>query len=578
MTGSFFNPGPYAGYLAAIFPVALGIYLNYLNVHGFDGLNKTMFDRFSDSKGSNPSDFSNSEAFNPSNSEAQNNQTTKSSNIFNRIPINYRFFYNNGKGDTPEKLAERRKHHIDSTIQYFSLISMIVMCLVLPASRSRAAWLAVLVSAGYLFWIKYHPVSHLKARFDTPAKRLFLVSSIVFVLFLNGYGLYYFKKASADGRLLIWKVSAQMIKDQPIFGHGADKFTADYMNYQAAYFAPNPDVPAAIHADNITYAYNEFLKLTVEYGLIGVLLAVALLWSLFFLKTDNETNKSSSIPLLAARGGLLSIIVFAQFSYPSDILPIRMLFVLFVAIMANHQIQVNLFEWGRKKTALLPSQRKGFAGTAVLYAALAVALLAVYPASQYLTQQYNSYKSWKNASDIYNVGAYPECLEDFELAYPLLKTNGSFLVQYGKALEMAEKYYRSIELLNQAKGHLNNTILYTCLGNNYKALGKHSQAEKAYLHVWHMAPARFYPLYLIAKLFDETGQPKKAVEMAKKVMEKEVKIESTAIQEIQEEMRMIIEKHGNIQDMSNSEGKGRKHNHQVATASCPAPFLKKKVR
>lgn len=27
MTGSFFNPGPYAGYLASVFPVALGMYL-----------------------------------------------------------------------------------------------------------------------------------------------------------------------------------------------------------------------------------------------------------------------------------------------------------------------------------------------------------------------------------------------------------------------------------------------------------------------------------------------------------------------------------------------------------------------
>ena len=55
-----------------------------------------------------------------------------------------------------------------------------------------------------------------------------------------------------------------------------------------------------------------------------------------------------------------------------------------------------------------------------------------------------------------------------------------------------------------------------------------------------MSPARFYPLYLLAKLFDETGQQEKAVAMAKEVMKKEVKIESTAIKEIQEEMRKIV--------------------------------------
>jgi hypothetical protein len=80
-------------------------------------------------------------------------------------------------------------------------------------------------------------------------------------------------------------------------------------------------------------------------------------------------------------------------------------------------------------------------------------------------------------------------------------------------------------------------------------LGKSTEAEQAYLHAWHMAPARFYPLYLLAKLYDETGQNDKAVAMAKKVMAKEIKIESTAIKEIQEEMKKIIEKHDNKQDV-----------------------------
>ena len=73
-------------------------------------------------------------------------------------------------------------------------------------------------------------------------------------------------------------------------------------------------------------------------------------------------------------------------------------------------------------------------------------------------------------------------------------------------------------------------------------MNKNTEAEQAYLQAFNMAPARFYPLYLLAKLYDETGQKEKAVEMATKVMEKEVKIESTAVKEVKEEMRKIIEK------------------------------------
>jgi hypothetical protein len=57
-----------------------------------------------------------------------------------------------------------------------------------------------------------------------------------------------------------------------------------------------------------------------------------------------------------------------------------------------------------------------------------------------------------------------------------------------------------------------------------------------------MNPSRFYPKYLLAKLYDESGQNEKAVEVAKELLEKDIKIESTAIQEMREEMKKIIEK------------------------------------
>jgi hypothetical protein len=474
-------------------------------------------------------------------------------------------------------------------IRLIAITTIISILLVLPASRSRAAWLGALAGCFIVFQT-FKPFSNLQTFFqrvkpsNSEASNLSNAQPQTFKLFSNNQtffkpfkhfihlkkvlviagilllavslvGMYKFKQGSADGRLLIWKVSAGMIKDKPIFGHGAGKFAAGYMNYQAAYFKPNPDVPEAMQADNVTYSYNELLKLTVENGFVGLLLGLALVWSLFLGKSEkSEEGKTGrrqkaegeaegrrqkeSVAVAvsskwAARGGLLAILVFAQFSYPSEILPIKMLFVLFAAVVATHQNPIRLFQ--------LPAKETAFAGKMAWYAALAIVLLAIYPANKYLTQQYQAYKTWKDASDIYNVGAYPECLEDFELAYPQLKYNGAFLVQYGKALEMAGKHENSIALLNEAKPHLNNTVLYTCLGNNYKALGKSTEAEQAYLHAWNMTPARFYPLYLLAKLYDETGQHEKAVAMAKKVMEKEVKVKSTAVKEIQEEMRKIVE-------------------------------------
>ena len=506
MTGSFFNPGPYAGYLAAVFPISLCIYLFGI----------------------------------PSENTKPNSVVLKLLEHYNVIKstlgekLSKTIFISNyfSKSTTGTQEVEP-KRIISDLFKSIALISIISMLLVLPATRSRAAWLAVLVSSFYLISVKYQLARRIKIFFNTYTKKIFLIVLLTFLVIISGAGLYHFKKGSADGRLLIWKVSAEMIKDKPVLGHGTGKFAADYMNYQAAYFQPNPDSPESLRADNVTYAYNELLKLTVEKGIIGLLLAGSVIWCLYFVKTESGENSNVNLSLLAARGGLLSVVVFALFSYPSEILPIKMLFVLFVGVIATHQKSMHIIQFPAKETALLNTVR---------FATLAVVLLTIYPAEKYLTQQYKAYKTWKDASDIYNAGAYSECLEDFEMVYPNLKTNGVFLIQYGKALEMAEKYENSIAILNEAKQHLNNTILYTCLGNNYKALGKNNESEQAYINAWHMAPVKFYPLYLVAKLYDEIGQPESAKAIAKKVLEKKIKIDSPAIKEIQEEMEKLVKK------------------------------------
>lgn len=288
MTGSFFNPGPYAGYLGAILPVAVAMYYKSLNVRLFESLNVKRFDclivrlfdrlktsiaqpqtlklffkcsnyLFSNAKPSNSATSNIVPSADGSNDEAPNISNSEVSNISNP---------SNGV--------------VLTLLNGMALITIIAIVLVLPASRSRAAWLGAIAGCLYIFQT-FKRFSTLQTSFFKPFKhfkRTLIVAGILFFA-IALIGMYKFKQGSADGRLLIWKVSAGMIKDKPIFGHGTDKFAADYMNYQAAYFKPNPDVPEAMQADNVSYAYNELLKLTVEKGLIGLLLGLCVIGCLF---------------------------------------------------------------------------------------------------------------------------------------------------------------------------------------------------------------------------------------------------------------------------------------------------------
>jgi tetratricopeptide (TPR) repeat protein len=154
----------------------------------------------------------------------------------------------------------------------------------------------------------------------------------------------------------------------------------------------------------------------------------------------------------------------------------------------------------------------------------------------------HAYITWNDAFDLYNYGLYEESLEDYKKAYPVLKHNGEYLVNYGKSLSIAEKHAEALSILEQAKSYQSNSVLYTALGDSYKALEKYKSAEQQYSQAASMAPAKFYPLYLQAKLYDASGQEQKALEIANTILEKEVKVHSTAIDEIKEEMKTIKER------------------------------------
>ena len=57
-----------------------------------------------------------------------------------------------------------------------------------------------------------------------------------------------------------------------------------------------------------------------------------------------------------------------------------------------------------------------------------------------------------------------------------------------------------------------------------------------------IVPSRMYPYYLLAKMYQESNQQQKAEEMARVVLTKEPKVHSTAVEEMRQEVKKIIDK------------------------------------
>ncbi|WP_026712495.1 O-antigen ligase family protein [Flavobacterium daejeonense] len=468
MTGSFFNPGPYAGFLVSVWTVALGMYL----------FRDTIIIQMQSQKKSN-------------------------SQFLNEV--------------------------LKYTFEYIPLLGLISIAIVLPALQSRASWIAALVGSYVLLELKYHFLKNIFKKVTATFQKTAFMLLSVGILSAGLFSLYHYKKGSSDGRAFIWKVTTEMIADAPVFGLGFDRFKAEYMNYQANYFAKNGETAEALVADNTYYAFNEGLQFVAENGFVGLVLLLIIIYFIFQINVKEKHRLLS----LIVKTGLLTIAVFACFSYPMQILPIKMVLIFLVAILSNSAspiFQFKIEDYSRKQWAYK----------------ISLALLtyiAIHKTYGYTTTLNQGFMAWNNALNSHQYGDYNAATQEFELAYPVFKKDGDFLMNYGKTLSMAGEPHKAIAVLEQAKHYQNNTVIASALGDSYKAIKQYEKAEVTYQQAINMTPGKFYANYLLAKLYDVSGQEGKAVTMAKKLLNKEIKIPSTAIKEIHEEMKKILIKY-----------------------------------
>ncbi|MDR1114861.1 MAG: tetratricopeptide repeat protein [Tannerella sp.] len=70
---------------------------------------------------------------------------------------------------------------------------------------------------------------------------------------------------------------------------------------------------------------------------------------------------------------------------------------------------------------------------------------------------------------------------------------------------------------------------------------QYAEAEQCFLKAANIVPNRIYSWYLLTKLYVEMGETEKAQETARIVLTKEPKVQSTAVREMREKMKEIIQ-------------------------------------
>lgn len=458
LTGSFFNPGPYAGYLAIVAPVAFCYLLS-----DYRALQRKFCRRY--------------------------------------FPFYLRWA--------------------------LSALTALGILLALPAAMSRAAWIAALGGCGLVLGVRNYELG-IKNRKGACKKRCVALgarvkvrrAALAFVavvaLAACTVGAYFLKKDSADGRLLIWKISAQTAAKHPL-GVGLGHFAGAYGEKQAAYFASGKgSAQEQLVAGSPEYGFNEYLQMCVELGVAPLLIFTVIV----ILAFRSGIRKRRYAPL----GALCSLLLFAGMSYPFSVLPFAVSAVLLIALCASEE---------RARRQVLRQKILHQCLLTLLLAATLVCLSGRRSSCE-------AYCSWQEAQLLHNAGLHQAAAEEYAKQYAELCYEVRFLFEYAQSLSKNGAYAASNRVLHQAMKISCDPMLYNVAGRNCQALEEYAAAERYFWQAAHIAPSRLYPYYLLAKLYAQMGLQSSAREMAMIVLTKEPKVDSQAVREMREELKAEI--------------------------------------
>lgn len=359
------------------------------------------------------------------------------------------------------------------------LVSILPLVL-LPATWSRAAMIGFCVC---LFWILRD--KYLRYRW---------VILVVFVI--ASFALYFLKRGSADGRTLIWMASLTSWSHRIWFGVGIGGFRNACAEGIAEMWRCCQNHVLFNSAGVTDYAYNIFVKVLVEQGLIG-----AVLWiTIVFVGMSDIRRRSKALFV-----SMMSLLVFSMFSYPFDMLPYRI-------------IAVMTFAWcGSAEKSKIYLHLNKIVCTFISTIAIALGLFLRMEIAERIRRD-NDVVSFAGYSPIFLANCYA--------SLPYEADNAPFLFDVAKTLRTEKRYVDSNAILRMGTQVSADPMFYVIMGNNYRDRHLYDLAKCAYEKAYAVMPNRLYPLYLLMMMYADIGDEELSEYFARRVKQAYVKIES----------------------------------------------------
>lgn len=223
-------------------------------------------------------------------------------------------------------------------------LMFLIACIGLLLLECRTAILGGTFSSGLFLILHFDVINRYKR------KKLWLGILAIGILSIPiGRQLYLHKKDSADGRILIWRISTQMVLDSPMRGYGTGMFEREYNLKQAKAIQEEKLSQNELkNASFVLMAYNDYLEQAFEGGFPAVLLFVVMLASFLYpykkrtnTALKNETNENPDISYVAY-AGFASFALMAFFNFIISAIPAMLLFCVYAGILCANNEQRKL--------------------------------------------------------------------------------------------------------------------------------------------------------------------------------------------------------------------------------------------
>jgi O-antigen polymerase len=431
---------------------------------------------------------------------------------------------------------------VASLSKFLALFSLILSLTVLLKTGIRSALLGSAAGTIILLEIRFGVISAFFSRIAS--RRKFVIAttffSLVILISFTLFSLYKWKQDSANGRVLIWKISAINYLKSPILGVGYGNFSTLYNRWQSAFFKADINRQNETYffgaqnarslAGNVKTAYNEYLEIAVETGAIGLLLFLVAIGKPLYNSTKNVDQLKKPL-FIASYVGTITILFASVTSYPLHSLPTLVSFFLFVGIISP--------------TSKSIMRGKGFSkeqpGTSrvSVYATILTALsLSILFAKFALPGL--SLRNWVIAKSYMSLDNKEMAADYYEKCYPEFKNVGDYLLDYGECLNSTGHFTGALSILNEAKNKSGDPRLYELTGFSLQNIGLLDSAALEYETASHMIPHLLYPSYLLAELYIQKGDTPNVVKYARAILANPPKVESAKTDYIIREMMDVL--------------------------------------